>query len=143
KFDPTNYNNDGQPLHMIAEHYITLPDIYGQLNPFAVAKVKKFLLAAKQYTQAVTVDVTITCDYAQTTMTVELEESFSWGKTWGLQWGWVDFLAKEGKVGKKARRVKVRIENNKVDSPVTILAVGFLFKPGKTKGEKRGVASTN
>jgi len=143
KFDPTYFNNDDEPLHMKAEHYLTLTDRYGVINPFAVHRIKQFLIAAKQYQETSTCKVKITCDYDDKTMDIDLNESFIWGKKWGLRWGWVDVVTKQGKINEKARRVKVTIENNNLDETFGLYAFGINYNPGRTKGEKQGVNYTS
>lgn len=138
KFDENVVNNDDQPLIWKAEHYVSLRDKYGTVNPFALHRVKSFLMALKQFTAEATCKVTVQCDYVSKKVDVqEVNESFSWGAEWGKIWGLVSYSNIMGKINEKAKRIKITIENDKLNEPFTLLAWGLEYKPGKTKSKRK------
>lgn len=106
--------------------------------PFHIKKVKKTFVAAKQVeAETSSINITVTDNYEEIIFSdVSLDDSFSWGEIWGNQWGYSDYTDKELKTKLKGKRVQVIFENNKLDEPVTIYGLAFLFKVSKPKGVK-------
>ena len=123
--------------------YKVVPKAWNLDHPFHIKKIKKMFLAARQYELFdSSINIILYMDYQYYELTVltlsslSLDESFVWGKEWGLPWGWSDLITKEAKVRGKGLRVKVVMTNSERNEPVTIYGLAFEFILKKPRGVK-------
>lgn len=135
----TGNNYDGKAIHFIAE---TKP--FDPMQQFMLNyRFRKLFIGAKQYdVKSSSTQLTVTSDYSKNAKLASLDESLVYGEgIWGEAfWGWSDFVVKELRLtGMQGKRIKVRMENNALDEPVTIYGVGFEFSPRRYKGSGEGI----
>lgn len=138
----TGDNYDGKAIHFIVE---TKP--FDPMKQFMLNyRFRKLFIGAKQYdVKSSSTQLTVTSDYSKNAKKValaSLDESLVYGEgIWGEAfWGWSDFVVKELRLtGMQGKRIKVRVENNALDEPVTIYGVGFEFSPRRYRGSREGI----
>lgn len=135
----TGDNYDGKAIHFIVE---TKP--FDPLKQFMLDyRFRKLFIGAKQYdVKSSSTQLTVTADYSKNAKLASLDESLVYGEgIWGEAfWGWSDFVVKELRLtGMQGKRIKVRVENNALDEPVTIYGIGFEFSPRRYKGSREGI----
>jgi len=135
----TGDNYDGKAIHFIVE---TKP--FDPLKQFMLNyRFRKLFIGAKQYdVKSSSTQLTVTADYSKNAKLASLDESLIYGEgIWGEAfWGWSDFVVKELRLtGMQGKRIKVRVENNALDEPVTIYGIGFEFSPRRYKGSREGI----
>jgi len=135
----TGDNYDGEAIHFIVE---TKP--FDPMKQFMLNyRFRKLFIGAKQYdVKSSSTQLTVTADYSKNAKLASLDESLVYGEgIWGEAfWGWSDFVVKELRLtGMQGKRIKVRVENNALDEPVTIYGVGFEFSPRRYRGSREGV----
>lgn len=132
----TGYSDDGVIIAMAVKTMA-----FGLKYPFNLKKVKKILIAARQYyNQLSNINLVLKGDRLSNNYAISLDESVTWGEVWGDRvWGWDELITKEGSVGIKAKRFQITITNTTVGQPCTIYGIGFISKLRKPKGVRRGV----
>ncbi|MDK2932406.1 MAG: hypothetical protein PWP27_216 [Clostridiales bacterium] len=104
------------------------------LNP----KYLRFLfLAFRQHEQTESfVNITLLGDYVDVLIeNVDLAESLIWQRLWSKKWGFADMIQKGAEINKIATSFQVLIENDRIDDPVTVYAIGFGFEPLESNPE--------
>lgn len=81
------------------------------------------------------VDISVEIDYKTSSFAdVSLSESLIWGVTdWGSKWGYSELIERLAEIKEIGSRFSVMFKCNKLNSPITVHAVGFRFRPLKAK----------
>lgn len=119
--------------------YVFEPKPWNLDYPFNEKRNKYFLLAAKQpKAESSGIDeLTITSGYKSVKFSdISLDESFVWGKQWGLKWGWTDLVTKKMDCRLVGARFQVRVEDNRIGEALTIYGFAFEFITDKPRGGK-------
>lgn len=105
---------------------------YDLKNPFAIKFLYNFFVAFQQDDDVEPkVDVTLIGDYKTQDIAfqdVSAIDSFVWGRTWGLKWGWVNAIVKRFQINGKALRYRINFYCDLLNSPVTCYGVGFDYE---------------
>lgn len=131
-------NYDGKPIHF---KIVTKPfDLSNYM--IVISRIKKAFIAVRQYVDYTNaLKLTFKADYLTIKHTIKADESMVWDKSiWDeAMWGWIDLVTKEIKLGVKAKRIQVTVENNALDEPITFYGLAFLTKFKKPKASRLGV----
>jgi hypothetical protein len=102
-------------------------------------KLRRALLAAAQYNAEISsIDMTVIADYtSKEYQNISLDESFTWGESWGNVWGWDDLIEKEIRLsGLKGKRVQCQFRNNRMNETATLYGIAFEFDVMQPRGVK-------
>ena len=134
-------------------------DVVGAV--FANSKVKRALIAARQYeSESSDLYIQIKADYADEANNVEIDgieemigdalgthdisfdESLIWQEgSWAEErWGWTDTVFKQIPIGRKTKHFQFILKAS-AQQPLTVYALGILYKRKKVKGNSDGVTS--
>lgn len=132
------FDDAGQPYEMAVK-----TKAFGLDAPFNDKKVKKLLVAARQYgIETSSAAVHLKVDRLQEEYVLDLDETLIWGDIWGDNvWGWDDLITKEARVNLKGKRFQLTFTNANIE-PCTIYGIGFIGKLKKAKGVKAGVTAS-
>lgn len=61
--------------------------------------------------------------------TMDTTESLIWGRTWGKIWGYREAIVKMIELTQLSNTFQIEIQNNKLNSPLTVIAIGFVYEP--------------
>jgi len=61
--------------------------------------------------------------------TVDVSESLVWGRNWGRIWGFREAIVKMVELTQMSNTFQLEIKNNKLNSPLTVVAIGFVYEP--------------
>lgn len=133
-FDVTTGKYKQIKFHVKTKHYC-LSSANMDLT-FYNKVVSRLLIRAKQFdAEASSIELYLTADYRRHNFDpLPLDESLAWGETWGNLWGWSDLVTKEAVVKAKGMRFQLEFVNEKINEPVVIYGVAFMFEPRKAKG---------
>lgn len=61
--------------------------------------------------------------------TMDASESLVWGRTWGKIWGFREAIVKMVELTQLSNTFQLEVQNHKLNSPVTVVAIGFVYEP--------------
>lgn len=102
-------------------------------NPFANKVVRLVGIIFKQTTTLNDIDaeckVIMGYNEHKFVRPLESSESLVWGRAWGKIWGFREAVVKMAELTQLSNTYQLEVRNNKLDSPLTVVAIGFVYEP--------------